>query len=315
VGQILGMLAHTSAHQLPPASTSDHGVEGIRLAQHPEWLFLYAEAARLAFADRALYIADPAFVAAPAGDWRSLVHPTYMRSRAAMIGPQAMKEAPAGDPAVFSERQSGLGRSRWPYVAMAEQPEVGTSHISIIDGFGQALAMTTSIEAAFGARRMVTTDPRRPGGFLLNNQLTDFSFMPADTSGKPVANRAEPGKRPRSSMSPLLVFDAQTGDLVMSLGSPGGSQIIHYVAKTLYGMVHWGLSPQQAIDLPNVGFFNGPLLLEEGRFATSVMQALRLRGLEVRETALTSGIHALRKSSQGIEGGADARREGLVAGD
>ena len=175
--------------------------------------------------------------------------------------------------------------------------------------------MTTSIEAAFGARRMVTTDPRRPGGFLLNNQLTDFSFMPADTSGKPVANRAEPGKRPRSSMSPLLVFDAQTGDLVMSLGSPGGSQIIHYVAKTLYGMVHWGLSPQQAIDLPNVGFFNGPLLLEEGRFAPSVTQALRLRGLEVRETALTSGIHALRKSSQGIEGGADARREGLVAGD
>jgi len=315
VGQILGMLRHTVADRLPPIPKTDLGTASASEGLGSEWLFLYAEAARLAFADRALYVADPAFVAPPAGDWLSLVDPAYLRFRASLIGTQRMKEAPAGDPAAFGKVQSRLGRLGWPYAAMAAQPEYGTSHISIMDGYGQAVAMTSSIEAAFGARRMVTTDPTRPGGFLLNNQLTDFSFLPVDAAGKPVANRVEPGKRPRSSMSPLLVLDAQTGALVMSLGSPGGVQIIHYVAKTLYGMVHWGLSPQQAIDLPNIGFVNGPLLLEQGQFSPPVIAALRRRGLEVREVALTSGIHALRRSSQGIEGGADPRREGVVAGD
>ena len=315
VGQILGMLTHTSADRLPPIPKTNLGRAGAPEGAGAEWLFLYAEAARLAFADRALYVADPAFVAPPAGSWLSLVDPAYLRFRASLIGPQRMKEAPAGDPAAFGKLQSRLGRPGWPYAAMAEQPEYGTSHISIIDGYGQAVAMTSSIEDAFGARRMVTTDPTRPGGFLLNNQLTDFSFLPVDAAGKPVANRVEPGKRPRSSMSPLLVLDAQTGAVVMSLGSPGGVQIIHYVAKTLYGMVHWGLSPQQAIDLPNIGFVSGPLLLERGQFGPPVIAALRQRGLDVREVALTSGIHALRRSSQGIEGGADPRREGVVAGD
>lgn len=315
VGQILGMLTHTVADRIPRIDKTDPDPVGVRGGPGSEWLFLYAEAARLAFADRALYVADPAFIAPPAGDWLSLVDPAYLRFRASLIGSQSMKDPPAGDPAAFWKSASGLGGLGWPYAAMAEQPEYGTSHISIMDGYGQAVAMTSSIEAAFGARRMVTTDPTRPGGFLLNNQLTDFSFMPVDAVGKPVANRVEPGKRPRSSMSPLLVLDAQTGAVVMSLGSPGGVQIIHYVAKTLYGMVHWGLSPQQAIDLPNIGFVNGPLLLEQGQFAPPVIAALRRRGLEVREVALTSGIHALRRSLQGIEGGADPRREGVVVGD
>ena len=315
VGQILGMLTHTAADRLPFNGKRNVGAGAAPVAPDPQWLFQYAEAARLAFADRALYVADPAFVAPPAGDWLSLIDPAYLRFRASLIGSQAMKGAQAGDPTAFWKAKLGLGRSAWPYAAMMEQPEYGTSHMSIIDGYGQALAMTSSIEAAFGARRMVTTEPTRPGGFLLNNQLTDFSFMPVDAGGKPVANRVEPGKRPRSSMSPLLVLDTQTGDVVMSLGSPGGVQIIHYATKALYGMVHWGLSPQQAIDLPNIGFSHGPLLLEEGQFAPSVIAALRGRGLEVREVALTSGIHALQRSSQGIEGGADPRREGLVVGD
>ena len=140
------------------------------------------------------------------------------------------------------------------YAPMPEQIEYGTSHISIVDRYGNALAMTTTIEDAFGARQMVQ-------GFLLNNQLSDFSFAPSDASGLPIANRVQPGKRPRSSMSPTLVFDKKTNQLRMSLGSPGGAVIIHYTAKVLYGMLHWGLSPQEAISLPNFDSFNGPIVL------------------------------------------------------
>jgi gamma-glutamyltranspeptidase/glutathione hydrolase len=198
---------------------------------------------------------------------------------------------------------------------MPDQPEYGTSHISIIDRHGNALAMTTTIEAVFGARRMVSTDASRPGGFLLNNELTDFSFAPSDAQGRPIANRVQAGKRPRSSMSPTLVFDADSGELMMSLGSPGGAQIIHFTAKTLYGMLHWGLTPQQAIDLPNFSSLNGPSLLEAGRFDRATVDALRARGAEVREIELTSGLQALRRSSGVIQGGADPRREGVVLGD
>ena len=137
---------------------------------------------------------------------------------------------------------------------MPDQPEYGTSHISIVDAFGNAVAMTTTIEDQFGARQMVK-------GFLLNNELTDFSFAPTDAQGQPIANRVQPGKRPRSSMSPTLVFDKASGELLMSGGSPGGAAIIHYTAKTLYGVFNWGLMPQQAINLPNFGSMNGPTLL------------------------------------------------------
>jgi gamma-glutamyltranspeptidase/glutathione hydrolase len=175
--------------------------------------------------------------------------------------------------------------------------------------------MTTTIEAAFGSRRMVTTDPTRPGGFLLNNELTDFSLTPADAQGRPIANRVEPGKRPRSSMSPTLVFDQATGQLLMSGGSPGGAAIIHYTAKLLTGTLQWGLNAQLAIDLPNFGTLGGPTFLEAQRFDRSTVDALKARGHEVLEMEMTSGLQAIERTPRGWFGGADPRREGVVQGD
>jgi gamma-glutamyltranspeptidase / glutathione hydrolase len=153
------------------------------------------------------------------------------------------------------------------------------------------------------------------GGFLLNNQLTDFSFSPAGADGKPVANRVQPGKRPRSSMSPTLVFDADTGQLLASAGSPGGAFIIHFTAKTLYGMLHWGLNTQQAIDLPNFGAMDELLILEKGRFTPATVSALQARGHKVVEAPLPSGLQAIARTPEGWFGGADPRREGVVLGD
>ena len=293
IGQILGLLHRTPA-SLTPLS---NGVPD------PRWLHLYAEASRLAFVDRAQYVGDPDFVSAPGGDWANLIKPAYLSQRAKLIGPGRMLQVTPGVP-VRGERTS--------YAPQAEQPEYGTSHISIVDGQGNALAMTTTIEDAFGARQMVK-------GFLLNNELTDFSFNPRDAQGRPVANRVQAGKRPRSSMSPTLVFDKATGQLVMSVGSPGGAMIIHFTAKTLYGVLNWGLSPQQAIDLPNFGSVGGPVVLEDKRFAPATAAALRARGNEVREQALTSGLQAIvRKTDKGQDvwvSGADPRREGVVLGE
>ena len=154
---------------------------------------------------------------------------------------------------------------------------------------------------------------------MLNNQLTDFSFAPTDAAGQPVANRVEPGKRPRSSMSPTLVLDAQTGQLLMSLGSPGGAFIIHFTAKTLLATLQGGLSPQAAIDLPNFGTLGGPVLLEDKRFPAATVANLRQRGHTVEEAAMTSGLQAIVRGQQAGQrvwlGGADPRREGIVAGD
>jgi gamma-glutamyltranspeptidase/glutathione hydrolase len=198
---------------------------------------------------------------------------------------------------------------------MPAQTEYGTSHISVVDAQGRAVAMTTTIEAAFGARRMVSTSASRAGGFLLNNEMTDFSFAPADAQGRPIANRVEPGKRPRSSMSPTLVFDAATGQLLMSGGSPGGALIIHYTAKWLTGTLHWGLNAQQAINLPNFGTLGGPVVLETQGFDKATVDALTARGHTVRETDMTSGLQAIERTPSGWFGGADPRREGVVMGD
>jgi gamma-glutamyltranspeptidase / glutathione hydrolase len=295
IGQILGMLGHTAAQ----------GPELASGQPSPDWLHRYTEASRLAFADRAQFVADPEFVSAPAGDWRSLLAPGYLRERSQLIGAQAMKAAPAGQP----------GGKTTSFAPMPTQTEYGTSHISVVDAQGRAVAMTTTIEAAFGSRRMVTTDPTRPGGFLLNNELTDFSLAPADAQGRPIANRVEPGKRPRSSMSPTLVFDKATGQLLMSGGSPGGAAIIHYTAKLLTGTLHWGLNAQEAIDLPNFGSLGGPTLLEAQRFDRSTVDALKARGHEVREMEMTSGLQAIERTPKGWFGGADPRREGVVQGD
>ena len=295
IGQILGLLART-----PQAATSlSSGLPST------DWLHSYNEASRLAFADRAQFVADPDFVAPPAGRWASLLEPRYLDDRARLISSARMPTSPAGEP--------GGVRSSW--APMPDQPEHGTSHISIVDGFGNALAMTTTIESAFGSRLMVTTDPGRPGGFLLNNELTDFSFAPRDAQGRPVANRVEPGKRPRSSMSPTLVFDRATGELVMSTGSPGGAFIIHYTAKVLHGVLQWGLTPQAAVDLPNFGTLGGPLVLEQMRFPLATVEALQQRGHTVQQGELTSGAQALVRSQGAWLGGADPRREGIVAGD
>lgn len=288
VGQILGILDVVRAQALP----LDDGLPGA------DWLHLYLEASRLAFADRAQYVADPDFVAPPAGRWESLLEPQYLRQRAQLIGKTSMKVAKPGKPA---GAHSGFAPS-------APQPEYGTSHVSIVDAHGNSLAMTTTVEAQFGSRQMVH-------GFLLNNQLTDFSFVPADADGTPVANRVQPGKRPRSSMAPTLVFDKASGELVLSGGSPGGAMIIHYTAKALYGVLQWGLDAQRAVDLPNFGSLNGPSLLEERRFPRSTVEALRARGAEVREQPMTSGLHVIQKTPQGYFGGADPRREGVVLGD
>ncbi|MDP1887856.1 gamma-glutamyltransferase family protein [Polaromonas sp.] len=295
IGQILGLLARTPQ----AAALLSNGLPTT------DWLHNYNEASRLAFADRAQYLADPDFVAPPAGRWASLLEPRYLDDRARLITPARMPQAPAGQP--------GGVQSSW--APMPEQPEHGTSHISIVDSFGNALAMTTTIESAFGSRLMVTTDPSRPGGFLLNNELTDFSFAPRDAQGRPVANRVEPGKRPRSSMSPTLVFDKTTGELLMSTGSPGGAFIIHYTAKVLHGVLQWGLSPQAAVDLPNFGTLGGPLVLEQGRFPPATVEALQQRGHTVQQGELTSGAQAIVRSNGAWLGGADPRREGIVAGD
>jgi gamma-glutamyltranspeptidase/glutathione hydrolase len=292
VGQILGMLAQTPAAGQPLQ-------DGL---PPPDWLHHYAEASRLAFADRALYVGDPDFVSPPPGGWSSLLDPGYLAQRARLIGPTANKAPAPGRP----------GGTPVAYAPMPEQIEHGTSHISIVDGQGNALAMTTTIEDAFGARQMVK-------GFLLNNELTDFSFVPAGADGQPIANRVQPGKRPRSSMAPTLVFDKASGELVMSAGSPGGALIIHYTAKTLHGVLGWGLLPQQAIALPNFAATGAPTQLEEKRFPATTADALRARGHEVREVNLTSGLQAIARGQvlgQPIWwGGADPRREGVVMGD
>lgn len=295
IGQILGLLGHTTPQ----------GAEWAGGLPSPDFVHRYTEASRLAFADRAQFVADPDFVSAPGGDWRSLLAPDYLRLRSTLIGAQSMKVAPPGQP----------GGTKTSFAPMPMQPEYGTSHISVVDAHGRAVAMTTTIEAAFGARRMVTTDPARPGGFLLNNQLTDFSFAATDAQGRPIANRVEPGKRPRSSMSPTLVFDKASGELLMSGGSPGGALIIHYTAKLLAGTLHGGLNAQQAISLPNFGSLNGPTLLESGRFGLVMTEALKARGHEVREMEMTSGLQAIERTATGWFGGADPRREGIVLGD
>ena len=299
IGQILGLLQHTPASTMPLQVGMPSN----------DWLHLYTEASRLAFADRAQFVADPAFVQAPGGDWSNLLALGYLsvRARAIDASPagKSMKVAKPGNPGVQTIS----------YAPMAEQTEYGTSHISVVDAYGNALAMTTTIEDGWGSRQMVNRGVGLVGGFLLNNELTDFSFQPTDADGKPVANRVEPGKRPRSSMAPTLVFDKATGQLLLSGGSPGGALIIHFTTKMLYGALHWGLNAQESINLPNFGSLNGPTLLEAKRFGAPTVDALRARGHEVLEIPMPSGLQAIARTPDGFFGGADPRREGIVLGD
>lgn len=290
--QILGLL------DTQPAAVAAKGITA-------DWMHAYSEASKLAFADRAQFIGDPAFVTAPGGDWQSLLAPAYLKQRGALIGDQAMAAATAGRPGVVTQALA----------PQAEQPEHGTSQVSVVDARGHAVSMTTSIESAFGSKTMSDGGTGLAGGFMLNNQLTDFSLRPLGADGKPVANRVEPGKRPRSSMAPTLVFDAQ-GKLLLVGGSPGGPVIIHYVAKLLTGTLAWGLPVQQAVDLPNFGDFNsGRLLVEPGALTAGQAAELRARGHQIEDTELTSGLQVLMRVPGGWVGGTDPRREGVVRGE
>jgi gamma-glutamyltranspeptidase / glutathione hydrolase len=280
VGQILGILSGQDI-----AALKDDP------ATFVHWL---SEAGRLAYADRAAYLGDPDFVKVPV---KGLLDAGYLKDRAKLIDPaKSMGKAAAGDPPFKDAFLWGA----------SDGIEHGTSHIAIIDDAGDAVSMTTTIEDQFGARLMTH-------GFLLNNELTDFAFAPAD-NGTPVANRVEPGKRPRSSMAPTLVFD-KDGKLYAAAGSPGGSAIINYVAKTLVALLDWKLDPQAAVDLPNVGSRNGPTELEQGTAAEGWKAALEAKGHAVKVLELTSGTQAIVVTPAGLVGGADSRREGVAIGD
>ncbi|MBU0751187.1 MAG: gamma-glutamyltransferase [Gammaproteobacteria bacterium] len=258
----------------------------------PDTIHAFSEAGRLAFADRARYLGDPDFVAVPQTE---LLDRGYLDRRAALVGSdRSMGKAPPG------ELSSSLSHSD---DASPERPS--TTHLSIIDREGNAVAMTSSVEDAFGSRIMV-------GGFLLNNQLTDFSFTPAD-DGNPAANRVEPGKRPLSSMAPTMVFDA-ADRLVAVLGSPGGQRIINYVAATVLGLLEWQLPAEQVLVLPHAGSRNGPTEIERGPHAATLAKALERRGHVVRVLDLNSGLHVIVRDGEHWRGAVDPRREGTARG-
>lgn len=264
-----------------------------------ESLFLkaFVDAQRLGYADRDHYVADADHVTVPT---QELINPDYIKARAKEAFGPAEKAFP-GDPGVV------LGgvpmRPMWGEDPTT--PGAGTTHISIIDLDGNAVSMTATVEAAFGSSRMA-------GGFLLNNELTDFSLIP-EKDGKPVANAVAAGKRPRSSMSPTLVFD-EGGDLFMVTGSPGGNSIVAYVAKTLVGVLDWGKTAQEAAALPNIiarGDTVGVEVDIEG--GPEAAEALREMGYTVEErTGENSGLHLIVVRDRGLEGGADPRREGVA---
>jgi gamma-glutamyltranspeptidase/glutathione hydrolase len=296
VAQMLGIFASRNIAASPPMGVMGPGG---KLELQPDAVHLFSEAGRLAFADRGLYVADSDFVNVNVA---GLLDPAYLKQRAQLIGDRSMGTAKPGVPPGTQ-------------AAAAEDASVhkaATSHISVVDGFGNALSMTTTIEDIFGSRMMVR-------GFLLNNQLTDFSFAPT-ADGLPIANRVQAGKRPRSSMAPALVFDRASGQLVGTVGSPGGSQIIGYVTKALVGVLDWNLDIQQAISLPNFGSRNGPTELERGQFSPFMAETLKARGHDVREIDMASGLQGivrvrLPNGSLGWAGGADPRREGIALGD
>lgn len=276
--QILGILNQFDLSKVKPQSVA---------AVH-----LISQASRLAFADRERYAADPAFSPVPV---QGLLAVDYLKQRAAQIDLKAdNNQITAGVP----QGAMPLGEAKAPEYA-------NTSHLSVVDKDGNAVSMTTSIENAFGSGLMVN-------GYLLNNQLTDFSLQ-ARENGLWVANRVEAGKRPRSSMAPMLVFDQQQ-QLQMIAGSPGGSRIINYVAQSLVAMIDWQMGPQQAADLAKFTHRNDVLAIEEGTPLVHLTGQLQEMGYQVRTSELNSGLHLIKRAGQQWQAGADPRREGLAKG-
>jgi gamma-glutamyltranspeptidase/glutathione hydrolase len=280
--QILGLLQGSNLSKLTPGSSAA--------------IHLITEASRLAFADRNKYLADEDFVEVPKS---KLIDPGYLAKRAQLISVE--KSMGRAKPGIIKRKSvENLG-------SYESYEGESTSHISIVDSDGNAVSMTSSIENAFGSRLMVR-------GFLLNNQLTDFSFLPT-SEGKPVANRVEPNKRPRSSMNPMLVVD-NSAKLVMVIGSPGGSRIIGYVAKTIIATLDWNKGIQAAINMPHFINRNGATELEQGTVLVSNKASLENLGHKIVLRKLTSGLHGILIGRDGtLSGGADPRREGIAIGD
>jgi len=257
-------------------------------------IHLFSQASRLAFADRVTYLGDPAFVRAPV---HGLLDRSYLSARASLIDPaRDMGEAEPGTPPATA------------HFAPQKSPELhGTSHLSIVDDAGQVVSMTTTVEFVFGSEMMAD-------GFFLNNELTDFSFVPT-RDGKPVANAPAPGKRPMSAMAPTIVFDRH-GRFAIALGSPGGPAIIPYVAEALVAMIDGRLSPQAAAALPHHVNLNGPLSLEKDASLDALAPALIKMGYDVRSGRVEkSGLHIIERVKDGYIGAADPRRDGVAIGD
>jgi gamma-glutamyltranspeptidase/glutathione hydrolase len=273
--QVLAILDHTDIAERGPSD--------------PQAWYLFAEASRLMYADRDRYVGDPAFIDVPV---QGLLDPGYVASRATLIGETAGPAPAPGTPPGFDRGQD------------ATHEPGGTSHFVVVDAAGNVVSMTTTVESIFGSGRAVD-------GFFLNNQLTDFSFVPTE-GGRPVANAVAGGKQPRSSMSPVIVLD-RNGKLVAALGSPGGPAILAYNAKTLVGLLGWNQSMQQAIDLPNLIAFGDRYVGEVQKFPPPVLQALDARGVEIKPGGgEESGLHGVAvRDSHKLEGGADPRREGV----
>ena len=278
--EILGMLQRYDPAQLTPQTARTY--------------HLFAEASRLAFADRDAYVGDPAFVDVPV---KGLTDPSYLLVRGGLI------DRDRALPAVTPGNPPGSHAAAGPDATVET---AGTSHMSIVDAAGNAISFTTTVNGPFGSHLMA-------GGFILNNQLLDFSIKP-DIAGKPVANRVEGGKRPRSSMAPLIVFEGRR-HLRLIIGSPGGSKIIDYVALATIAHLDWGLDIQHAVDHGNVVDTGGRLELEADTPVAAFADAESAAGYNVELTSQTSGLHAIAVMKDGLHGGADGRREGLAVGN
>jgi len=263
------------------------------------WI-IFAEAQRLAYADRDQYVADPDFVDVPVA---GLLNPNYFDERARLLDQEGLStDVSAGDPWAYQQTL----QTRRPNGLDATYDAAGTSHFVVVDLQGNVVSMTASVESVFGSTRMA-------GGMFLNNQLTDFSFRSHDESGKPIANSVAPGKRPRSSMSPTIVLD-ENDDFLMATGSPGGNSIIAYTAKTLVGVFEWSLSPQAAIDLPNLIARSERIQVEQSRSSDDLVKELTDYGYTVEQRGgENSGLSIVFKDQQGnLIGGVDPRREGVA---
>lgn len=312
VAQTLGILEAFELSRHKPVALDINGGMPTAAGVH-----LVAEAERLAYADRDKYVADTDFAPLPGGSPARMIDKTYLRQRASLIdAARSMGTAQPGDLGPVALGVSG------------PIPENGTTHLVIADGQGNVVTMTSTVESAFGSFHMTQ------GGFLLNNQLTDFSPVPADAQGRPIANRVAAGKRPRSSMAPTLVFhrhgDGSRGEFYMATGSPGGPNIIQYVVKTLVGVLDWQLDAQQAASMISFGAANGPIThvggehpnvgLSRNAADDALITGLRARGHRVSTAPQSSGIATIVRRSHPrgehhYEGGADPRREGVVLGD